>query len=123
MPADARGPSPTPPLKTREYYILLSLSAGDRHGLAIARDVLQLSDGRVHLWPATLYGSLDELCERRWIEELDGTRGRPADESEKKRFYRLTRTGRIVAAAETARLAGLVRVARARMKPRAGETT
>ena len=64
------------PLKPRLYYILLSLSTGDRHGLAIARDVHQLSDGQVRLWPATLYGSLDELCDLAWIEEVDDTRGR-----------------------------------------------
>ena len=53
--------------------------------------------------------------------ELDEARGRPADESEKKRIYRLTSSGRRVAAAETTRLAELVRVARARIKPRTGE--
>jgi DNA-binding PadR family transcriptional regulator len=114
--------SPAVGLKTHHYYILLSLSASDRHGLAIARDVDQLSDGQVRLWPATLYGSLDDLARHGWIEEIDETRGRPIDESEKKRFYRLTRAGRAVVARETARLAELVRVARARMKPHAGES-
>ena len=108
-------------LKPRHYFILLSLSGGDRHGLAIARDVDELSDGQLHLWPATLYGSLDELCQHAWIEEIDDARGRPSDESEKKRFYRLTRTGRGVLASETARLAELVRVAKARIK-HAGES-
>jgi DNA-binding PadR family transcriptional regulator len=36
-------------LKTTWYYILVSLAAGERHGLAIAREVLTLSDGRVRL--------------------------------------------------------------------------
>ena len=45
------------------------------------------------------------------------------DESERKRYYRITRAGRAAAAAETNRLASLVRVARARVKPRAGETS
>jgi DNA-binding PadR family transcriptional regulator len=110
-------------LKLRHYYILLSLSAGDSHGLAIARDVAALSDERVRLWPATLYGSLDELCGQGWIVEVDEARGRPADESEKKRFYRLTRSGRAIVEAETARLAALVRTARARLKPHAGESS
>jgi DNA-binding PadR family transcriptional regulator len=111
-----------PGIKTRHYYILLSLSAGDRHGLAIARDVHDLSDGQLRLWPATLYGSLDELCQTGWIEEVDLARGRPSDESEKKRFYRLTRAGHGVVSTETTRLAELVRVARTRLKPRAGES-
>ena len=54
-------------LKPRCYYILLSLSDGDRHGQAIARDVLELSSGQVRLWPAALYGSLDELHQDGWI--------------------------------------------------------
>jgi DNA-binding PadR family transcriptional regulator len=105
------------------YFILLSLAGGDRHGLAIAREVERLSDGRVRLWPATLYGSLEELRERGWIEELDTPRRRPADESERKRFYRITRSGRAAVIAETERLATLVRVARSRIKPRTGETS
>jgi DNA-binding PadR family transcriptional regulator len=109
-------------LKTHWYYILLALAAGDRHGLAIAREVLGLSEGRVRLWPATLYGALEELCERGWIEELDEARGRPAEESERRRYYRISRAGRAALSAETERLAGLVRLARSRVKSRAGET-
>jgi DNA-binding PadR family transcriptional regulator len=110
-------------LKMHWYYILVALAAGDRHGLAVAREVLAMSDGRVRLWPATLYGALDELCELGWIEELDDARRRPPDESEQRRFFRITRAGRAAAAAETNRLADLVRLARARTKARAGETT
>jgi DNA-binding PadR family transcriptional regulator len=105
-----------PRLKTPWYYILLALAAGARHGLAIARDVQDLSEGQIRLWPATLYGSLEALADRGWIEELTGEEHRPAEESERRRYYRITRTGRRVLAAETDRLAGLVRVARARAK-------
>jgi DNA-binding PadR family transcriptional regulator len=110
-------------IKTSWYYILLSLAGADRHGLAVAREVLTLSDGRVRLWPAMLYGALEDLCDRGWIEELTDPRRRPPDESEKKRYYRITRAGRAAAASETERLAGLVRVARSRVKPRTGETS
>ena len=108
-------------LKTTWYYILLSLASGDRHGLAVAREVLTLSDGQVRLWPAMLYGALEDLSDRGWIEELTDARRRP-DGSERKRYYRLTRAGRAAVAAETERLAGLVRIARTRVKPRAGES-
>ena len=110
-------------LKTAWYYILVALAADGRHGLAIAREVLALSDGLVRLWPATLYGALAEMCERGWIEELAGARRRPPDESERRRYYRITRAGRAAVSAETERLAGLVRIARARVKPRTGETS
>ena len=100
-------------LKTPWYYILLALAAGDRHGLAIARDVQTLSEAQVRLWPATLYGSLDELRARRWIEELDQ---HPAEESERKRYYRITKTGRAVLTDEAERLGRLARLARARAR-------
>jgi len=116
-------PSGIQGLKPRCYYILLSLSDGDRHGQAIARDVLDLSSGQLRLWPAALYGSLDELRQDGWIEEIDAARGRPADASEKQRIYRLTRAGRRAVAAETARLEALVHEARSRMRPRTGESS
>ena len=100
-------------LKPHLFYILLALAEGERHGLAIARDVQTLSDGGVKLWPATLYGSLDDLRTRNWIEELAE---HPQEESERKRYYRLTRTGRAVLADEVERLTRLARIARARTR-------
>jgi DNA-binding PadR family transcriptional regulator len=106
-------------IKTTWYYILLALADADRHGLAIAREVHVLSDGQIRLWPAMLYGALEELSDRGWIDELTDAR-RPAGDSERKRYYRITRLGRASAAAETDRLSNLVRVARSRVKPRTG---
>lgn len=108
------------PLRTSWFYILVALAGEDLHGLGIARDVLALSDGRVRLWPATLYGAIEDLADRGWIAELDEPR-RPADESERKRYYRLTRAGRAALTAETERMAGVVRVARNRIQTRAGQ--
>jgi DNA-binding PadR family transcriptional regulator len=100
-------------LKPHWFYILLALAEGERHGLAVARDVQALSGGAVRLWPATLYGSLDELRARRWIEELDEP---PADESERRRYYRITKAGRAVLTDEAGRLGRLARLARARVR-------
>jgi DNA-binding PadR family transcriptional regulator len=107
-----------PAPKSRHFLILLALLAGDAHGLEIAREVERLSEGRVRLWPATLYGSLEDLLEYGWIEEAADP---PGQESERKRFYRVTRSGQAVARGETRRLAELVKIARSRVRPR-GET-
>jgi DNA-binding PadR family transcriptional regulator len=107
-----------PAPKTRHFLILVALLAGDAHGLEIAREVERLSEGRVRLWPATLYGSLQDLLEYGWIEEAADP---PGQESERKRFYRITRSGQAVARGETRRLALLVKIARSRVRPR-GET-
>ena len=110
-------------MKDRVYLILLALADSSLHGLGIARAVQELSDGRTRLWPASLYGTLDELTESGVIEELDDPRLRPADESGKKRFYRLTRAGHRALAAETDRLAALVKLAKSRLKPRPGDAS
>ena len=104
MPADLE-------LKPRWYHILLSLASGPQHGQAIARDVRRSSGGRIRLWPATLYGSLQELTDRGWIVEIDHGPARP-DDSARKRVYGITRAGRAAFTAETNRLADLVRLAR-----------
>lgn len=105
-------------MKTREYLILLALADTDLHGLAIARAVQELSDGQTRLWPVSLYGTLESLEQSGLIEELDDPRHRPADESEKKRFYRLTRAGHRGLAVETDRLSALVKIAKSRLRPR-----
>ena len=107
-------------MKTRDYLILLSLADADLHGLGIARAVQELSDGETRLWPVQLYGTLDTLEDGGLIEELADPRHRPAEESEKKRFYRLTRAGHRALATETDRLSSLVKIARSRLKPRPG---
>ena len=111
-------PDDVPAAKSHHFLMLLALLAGDSHGLEVAREVERLSEGRVRLWPATLYGSLEELQERGWIEEIDAPHEKPKDAGERKRIYRITSAGRTVAQGETRRLGDLVKVARARVKAR-----
>ena len=103
------------PLKPQWFHILLALSEESRHGSGIVRAVLHETQGKVHLWPATLYGSLDDLAERGWIEEVSDPAERPEGESEKKRFYRITRAGARLLAAEARRLQALATAALSRL--------
>jgi DNA-binding PadR family transcriptional regulator len=102
-------------MKRQFFFILLSLAERERHGLDVMRDVLELTAGEVKLWPATLYGSLDELVEEGLIEELAEAPDRPIGESERKRFYRITAGGRRALVQETRRIEALVDVARLRL--------
>jgi DNA-binding PadR family transcriptional regulator len=101
-------------MKTHWFFILLSVSAAPRYGTAIQDDVRALSDGGVRLWPATLYGSLEELVEQGWLEEIADDE-RPDQISGRERFYRITRAGRVALKGEAARLESLARVARTRL--------
>jgi DNA-binding PadR family transcriptional regulator len=99
------------------FFILLSLAECDRHGSAIMRDVLELTDGELRLWPVTLYGSLDELDEHGWIRALDKPPAGAGDDSARKRWFRLTAAGRRALETEVARLRATVRVAGRRLAP------
>ncbi|MES2525036.1 MAG: helix-turn-helix transcriptional regulator [Gemmatimonadota bacterium] len=101
-------------MKPNWFFILLSLASSARYGTAIQDDVRELSDGAVRLWPATLYGSLEELVEKRWLEEVPDDE-RPEGISGRERYYRITRPGRTALEGEIARLEGLARVARRRL--------
>jgi DNA-binding PadR family transcriptional regulator len=101
------------PLPSAAFQILLSLADEDLHGYGIMRQVEQQTSGRMQLGPGTLYSSIQALLENGMIEEVDGS-GRPADAGERRRYYRLTTTGRKLARSEAERLADLLRVARAK---------
>ena len=102
-------------MKRHWFFILLSLAAQDRHGLAIMRDVLELTDGELKLWPVTLYGTLDELQEQGLIRALDEPPPGAEDESARKRWFRITAVGRRALSAEVARLQDTVQVAQRRL--------
>ena len=55
------------PLTEAVYYILLALRTPN-HGYGIIQDVLEMTDGRVNLGPGTLYGAINSLLEKGWIE-------------------------------------------------------
>ncbi len=103
------------PLKTNWFHILLSLAAEEQHGYGIMQEVLARSEGKIRLWPATLYGALAKLIEAGLIVESDE---RPAEELDdaRRRYYKLTPLGRKVLDLESARLGALVNVLRAKRR-------
>lgn len=96
------------------FYILLSLASDDRYGSDIQEDVRALSGGDVRLWPATLYGSLEELVERGWIRELEASE-EPDAAAGRSRWYRIEPAGREALADEVERTEAVTRVARRRL--------
>src|SRR5262245_32785087 len=112
----------SPPLKINWFHILLCLADGDQHGYAIMQEVLARTDGRVRLWPATLYGSLKRLMDEGLIEE-SGERTAADADAARRRYYRLSTTGRRALASEIARLEELVKAARAKRRSLKLETS
>ncbi len=101
------------PLSPATLHILLCLAAEDLHGYAIMQEVTRQSEGKYKLGPGTLYDNLQKLIQRKLVQELGH---RPDDDDPRRRYYRLSSLGRGVLAAETDRLAVVVREARARLQ-------
>ena len=101
------------PLPAAVFQILIALGEDEKHGYAVMQDVSERTDGRVRMSPGTLYGSIRKMLDEGLIEEIfqRGARGAPKDD-ERRRYYRVTRFGRAVAAAEAARLSALLHHAR-----------
>lgn len=97
-------------------HVLLALAGGERHGYAILKDVQQQSGSRLRFGPGTIYGTLQRLMEAGWVEEVAAPT--PAAD-ERRRYYRLTRSGREALKDEVDRLGALIAIARAhRIQPR-----
>src|SRR5262249_12644694 len=100
------------PLPPAVFHILVALAPGPAHGYAIMKDVKDRTTGGLRLGPGTLYGSIRRTLEQARIE---GARARPAsdEDDERRRYSRLPRLGRRAAEAESARLAEILRQAKA----------
>jgi DNA-binding PadR family transcriptional regulator len=109
-PADPN-PADLLPLPPATFHILLAVADQDRHGYAIIQEVAARTDGEVRLSAGTLYRSIQKLVELDLIEE---TVDRPAADldDERRRYYRISDFGRLVARAEAERLQALVQLAR-----------
>jgi DNA-binding PadR family transcriptional regulator len=100
------------PLPPAAFLILVSLADAPSHGYKLRKDLFERSGGALALDPGSLYRLMFKLGEDGLIEPSGTTVEAGADDG-RRRVYRLTRTGRSVLDAETARLASLVEQARA----------
>ena len=97
------------PLKPADFHILMVLTEGTLHGYGIMQRVAEQSDGRVQLEVGSLYRLIGRMTEEGLIAESKT----PPGDSERRRYYRITRFGDEVAKLEAQRLEGVVRAARA----------
>lgn len=95
-------------------FILASLAQGDLHGYGIARDVEELSGGRIRLTAGTIYGALNRLTD----DGLVTPAGEQEVQGRRRRYYRLTPAGHSVLGAEVERLSSTATALRTRVTPR-----
>jgi DNA-binding PadR family transcriptional regulator len=96
------------PLTEATFYILLSLSAGRKHGYAILKDVSALSDETLQLSTSTLYGALGRMQEQGLIERVENGLDAASGPGLPRKAYQLTDLGRRILEAEMTRLRRLV---------------
>jgi DNA-binding PadR family transcriptional regulator len=98
------------PLTPAVFFVLFALAEGEKHGYAIMQVVATLSDNKVRMGPGTLYTTIQRLLNLALIEEVvvsDVT-----DHDGRRRYYRLTRSGKTLLDAEVDRMESVVRRAR-----------
>jgi DNA-binding PadR family transcriptional regulator len=113
-PEEPRDPTTLLPLTPAVYHIMLALAGGESHGYGIMLEVERLTSGTMNLGPGTLYRSIQRMLVDGLIEETKGSDDIEEDD-ERRRYYRLTAFGLLVARAESRRLALLVNAARERI--------
>ncbi len=101
------------PLPRLAFQILLALAKGTSHGYAIAKEVERNTDGRTKPSTGSLYLSMEKLHTQALIEEAEPAPD-DANQDARRRYFRITSSGRLVARAETERMMRLVNLARER---------
>src|SRR5438046_3136144 len=79
---------------------------GASHGYAIVREIREATGGRVELLPGTLYATIKTLLADRLIQEVAPPKDADSADA-RRRYYRVTKAGRAVAAAQTEQMAVL----------------
>jgi len=98
------------PLTPLSIHVLLSLVDGERHGYGIMKEIEQLTEGRGMTATGPVYLAAQRLLESGLIAESD-KRPDPEFDDQRRKYYKLTELGRLVAVAEIERMASLVGVA------------
>ena len=99
------------PLTPAVFFILFAMADGQKHGYAIMQSVSEISDGQFRMGPGTLYTTIQRLLELDLIEET-ASAGMRSDHENRRRYYKLTHTGKTVLSAELSRMEAVVRLAK-----------
>ena len=92
------------------FHILLSLVDEPRHGYGIIQDVEARTERAFTLGSGTLYSAVKRMQAKGWVERV----APPKSGDARRKYYGLTKAGRVIIRAEARRLTTLVRYARAK---------
>ena len=92
------------------FLVLLALATDEAHGYAVMQFAEGATGGRVRLPPGTLYRTISGLLAAGLVEEIEG-QDPDAPHDARRRYYRLTQTGRQAAEDEVELLVRLFQAA------------
>lgn len=95
------------PLSLPALHILLALGDETLHGYAIMQGIAERSNRRIRILPGTLYSTIKKMLADGLVEECPPPKSADSDDA-RRRYYRVTKRGKLMAREETARLALLV---------------
>jgi DNA-binding PadR family transcriptional regulator len=100
-------------LKPLDFLVLLALIEEERHGYGIRQDVLELSHGAIAVDAGNLYRTLGRLMDAGLVARSSR---RPASDAgdERRRYFRLTASGREALASDARRMQHLLRLGKVR---------
>src|SRR5712671_6299641 len=99
------------PLTPAVFFILFALADGEKHGYAIMQSASRISHNQFPTSPNTLSTTIPRSLDSDLIEETENAGGQ-SDHEKRRRYYKLTRTGKAVLAADISRMESVVRLAR-----------
>jgi DNA-binding PadR family transcriptional regulator len=105
-----RDPTAFLPLKPDVFLILTLLAERDHHGYGIMRAAGSWPGGGMEIQAGALYRRLKWMLGEGLIRESDSPDAEPGT-GERRRYYRISRLGRLVARAEAARMHGALAAA------------
>jgi DNA-binding PadR family transcriptional regulator len=99
------------PLTPAVFFVLFSLVDSEKHGYAIMQDTTAFSNGEFRMGPGTLYTTLQRLLDLGLIAEIAMT-GRSVERDSRRRYYKLSRLGKLLLEADLSRMSTVIELAR-----------
>jgi DNA-binding PadR family transcriptional regulator len=105
------------PLSPNDFHLLLVLAERDLYGYGIKKAMEEASHGMLKPEIGSLYRMINRLMNGSLVEEADERQGEQEDgpsPGHPRRYYRITRLGRQVLAADASRVQEVLETARAK---------
>ncbi|AMB95080.1 MULTISPECIES: PadR family transcriptional regulator [Aerococcus] len=87
---------------TETHFLVLLTMVKPNHGYGVMQEVEVITHGRVTFGPGTLYGAINNLSKKGWIEMVEH------DKKNRRKIYQTTTTGRKLLELEFKRMKQLI---------------